>query len=374
MKSLKYFSLIILFLQASNIFAQDVIFMKNGDEIVTKVLNISDSEVSYKKQSNLQGPTYTVNKNLIFMIKYANGEKDVFGNKEENNTIIEEKEQYIKALPDSNNIKLISMMNSLPTNIDKKKNRKSGALVLSAFMGVTDNSVLSSNELEVSFDRSYIDLGAMKGETLYNILLKNKTDNFLYIDKSCCFIIDKDGNACPFYSPNEVSQTKGHNVGVGLSLGTISGLLGIKGILGTVLGGLSFNGGFSNYSTVTKKDQQHLIIPPKGTIYLVKGLRVPLFFCQKNSIRMGECKSFTYSESPMKWSYIITYSKDKNFSNFSSLNIMAYCKYLYGYMGQPIFGGNLVISPMLIYPCQVYTNFNCVNKEATKYNTWKANK
>lgn len=50
--------------------AQDVIIRKNGDEIQAKVLAVSDSEIDYKKWSNQNGPTYTMSKNDVFMIKY----------------------------------------------------------------------------------------------------------------------------------------------------------------------------------------------------------------------------------------------------------------------------------------------------------------
>jgi hypothetical protein len=58
--------------------AQDIITLKNGDEIKAKVQEIGLSDVKYKKFENANGPTYTLLKTEIFMIKYENGEKDVF--------------------------------------------------------------------------------------------------------------------------------------------------------------------------------------------------------------------------------------------------------------------------------------------------------
>jgi hypothetical protein len=59
-------------------FTQDFIILKNGDEIKSKVLEINDNNIKYKKYSNQDGPTYTMEKSKIFMIKYASGDKDVF--------------------------------------------------------------------------------------------------------------------------------------------------------------------------------------------------------------------------------------------------------------------------------------------------------
>jgi len=58
--------------------AQDIITKTNGDEIKAKVTEVDLNEVKYKRFENLSGPTYTMAKSDIFMIKYENGEKDVF--------------------------------------------------------------------------------------------------------------------------------------------------------------------------------------------------------------------------------------------------------------------------------------------------------
>ncbi|GAB3503474.1 hypothetical protein [Emticicia fontis] len=63
-----------------NTYAQDVIFLKNGEEIKSKVKEVKDQEISYLKFDNLQGPTYTILKSSILMIKYENGQKDIFSN------------------------------------------------------------------------------------------------------------------------------------------------------------------------------------------------------------------------------------------------------------------------------------------------------
>jgi C-terminal processing protease CtpA/Prc len=63
---------------ATALFAQDVITLKSGDEIKAKVLEISPGEVKYKKHESPDGPTYTLTKSEVFMIKYENGEKEVF--------------------------------------------------------------------------------------------------------------------------------------------------------------------------------------------------------------------------------------------------------------------------------------------------------
>jgi len=60
------------------LWSQDIITLKNGEEIKAVVQEVGIAEVKYKKYENLTGPTYTLPKSAIFMIKYKNGEKDLF--------------------------------------------------------------------------------------------------------------------------------------------------------------------------------------------------------------------------------------------------------------------------------------------------------
>ncbi len=76
MKKIVLFIAIILV--STIIKAQDTIVKINGDKIIAKVLEISTTEVKYKKYDILDGPTYIDFKSNVQMIIYANGEKDIF--------------------------------------------------------------------------------------------------------------------------------------------------------------------------------------------------------------------------------------------------------------------------------------------------------
>ena len=60
------------------VFAQDVIVFRTGDEVKAKVEEVGTSEVKYRKFENPSGPLYTKSKSEIFMIRYQNGDKEVF--------------------------------------------------------------------------------------------------------------------------------------------------------------------------------------------------------------------------------------------------------------------------------------------------------
>ncbi|WP_033370542.1 hypothetical protein [Hymenobacter norwichensis] len=70
------FSLLLLSLSAR---AQDVLTKTNGDELNVKVLEITPTEVRYKRTDNPDGPLITVRRSDVFMVRYANGTKEVLG-------------------------------------------------------------------------------------------------------------------------------------------------------------------------------------------------------------------------------------------------------------------------------------------------------
>ena len=59
--------------------AQDIIVLSNGDLIKSKVIEIGQSEIKYKKISNPNGPIYLINKSEILSITFENGETEKFG-------------------------------------------------------------------------------------------------------------------------------------------------------------------------------------------------------------------------------------------------------------------------------------------------------
>ncbi|MFZ5941845.1 MAG: hypothetical protein ACOYXB_14845 [Bacteroidota bacterium] len=62
--------------------AQDVIILRNGDEIQSLVSEVGIDVIKYHRFDNPSGPVYSIEKNRVFMIKYANGTRDVFGETE----------------------------------------------------------------------------------------------------------------------------------------------------------------------------------------------------------------------------------------------------------------------------------------------------
>lgn len=75
----------------------DKIIMKTGDEFLVKIIEITNSEIKYKRCDNLDGPLYTISKSKVYLIEYKNGIKEHMITEPENTqkpTEYSGKEQY----------------------------------------------------------------------------------------------------------------------------------------------------------------------------------------------------------------------------------------------------------------------------------------
>ena len=71
--------IVLLALLGSAAHAQDLLTKRNGDEQLVKVLEITPTEVKYRRADNPDGPLISVWRSDVFMIRYANGSREMFG-------------------------------------------------------------------------------------------------------------------------------------------------------------------------------------------------------------------------------------------------------------------------------------------------------
>ncbi len=62
--------------------SQDIIVSKDGKTIKAKVMEITQSEIKYKRFDNIDGPLISISKDGILIINYQNGTKETFGRNE----------------------------------------------------------------------------------------------------------------------------------------------------------------------------------------------------------------------------------------------------------------------------------------------------
>jgi len=90
------------FLVANSLFSQDILTKKTGDDIQAKVLEVTTTEVKYKKFDNLNGPIFSILKSDLLMIRYENGSKDVFNETKKNEEkIVSVKDFYLEGQHDA---------------------------------------------------------------------------------------------------------------------------------------------------------------------------------------------------------------------------------------------------------------------------------
>lgn len=66
-----------LFVATAAVQAQDMIVKRNGEEVASKIVEIGDRQIKFRKFSNLTGPVYSVASSEVFFIRFENGTKEV---------------------------------------------------------------------------------------------------------------------------------------------------------------------------------------------------------------------------------------------------------------------------------------------------------
>lgn len=77
-------------LALTNCFSQDTITKRTGEELTSKVLEVGQSEIKYKKFDNIDGPTFSIAKSDVLMVQYENGTKDIFDKPQKNSETSEQ--------------------------------------------------------------------------------------------------------------------------------------------------------------------------------------------------------------------------------------------------------------------------------------------
>lgn len=342
-------------------FAQDIIVKKDGSIIQAKVVKVGTAEVDYKKWSNQDGPSYAIAKSDILAITYQNGESETFKSLTTSSGVQNSKQDgYWESKPDENNSAVLNLYNQtyLATSKIKRKNKqaKGGWGILN----VTSNSVMSTDELEVSFERKIGYLKPRDGWSVahyfdyYDIIIKNKSSKMLYIDKSRSTRMQTGGYSETFYTQSSVTNTQSNNSGIGV--GGVLGGIGLGVNVGSTQGGAvtTNHGGMAILSvppqgsiTITRLDQPKLKdggigltnypewyiaeCPEVFSRILSDGELVGVSYPMgANNLMVGEERVYTEAESPYTRTYMLTYSFDDTFSSYSTMNFGLYLKQVFG--------------------------------------------
>ena len=142
-----------------------------------------------------------------------------------------------------------------------------------------------------------------------NILVTNKTDDYLIIDRAKSFLLDGYGSHTLFDN-STVTQSHSSTGGGAINLGAVASSLGVGGPVGTLASGINLGNAATNTTTITTQDQRFVLVPPHGQVYIT-GKRI-------------EANRYTDTSY---FQYLICYGFDKPDASFDIMrdNIMFKC-------------------------------------------------
>ena len=356
------FTLLFCFIFTSVVsMAQDVIVKNDGSTILSKIIKVGDKEIEYKKYNSSSERLYSISTSDVMAINYEDGDKDVFGGKErKSNESSSESAKLVDKSPDAKNKELLNIYNRTYKFTDKISRSNKIAKYCLLIFGVKSNSIMSNEDVEMHIIRKIEDDPYGRSNTNYYINLTNKTDKTIYIDKGNSFRIYNNGKYHCYYDNTEQTTVNlGGGNGASIGLGSIAGVLGISGAVGQLASGVSVGGGSNHSTSKTYSQQRILAIPPHANVNLTENRWVQTkkgnllsspdydliekseeFYLEwvkcsdlglkRGMVKQGEDLCYSEDNSPYTKQYIITYSSDANFSNYSILKTTVFLHQLVG--------------------------------------------
>lgn len=84
-------------------YAREVMTMTNGEELEVEIVTMGTDDITYRKASNPNGPTYTISRSKVFFITFDNGAKE----------IITPQQQSVASVGNENNSGKTTLANTL---------------------------------------------------------------------------------------------------------------------------------------------------------------------------------------------------------------------------------------------------------------------
>ena len=357
---------------ACNVKAQDKLITQTGDVKIVYNVEVGTNKVFYTLENKKDAPIQQIAKQDVLTIIHPDGSKEIL-NKDNVSNQKDEIQQENNSLPSFSKKERHPIVtkngeyNPVLFANDKKKGKrcyscyvvyqfKNGSVKeddnISAeykVIGYDDKASGLSNHFDLEPTDDMRDIHYTYG---LEVKLKNKTSRTIYIDLGNTFIT-RGTEAAPYYTPTATSSTNGKNGGVGVNVGSVTGALGIGGIVGGIANGVNVGGGSSSSETTTTYSQRVVAIPPLSQKTLMDQFLFPIgsetlynnnisnFILDKKTsaietslafehIERGQSMLFDENDSPIKFSSYITYSFNENCTETSNLQANMYIKQVIG--------------------------------------------
>jgi len=161
----RIFNLILIFssitLLITKVNAQDIIIKNDKAEIKSKVIELTSTTIKYKKWENQDGPLYNIEKTEVFMILYANGQREII---KQDNAVInasvnnrsETKSNITSVQNQPNNYKKDSIIDYKNTKLQYHPTRLNFGLAPSFSFGPETEFTIISNYINLGIGANYI--------------------------------------------------------------------------------------------------------------------------------------------------------------------------------------------------------------------------
>ena len=358
----KVFASCLFLLGASALNAQDVLITQDGGVQTVYGVEISESAIFYKAQDKADAPIQRMDKANVLMIKFKDGTRKLFSadgqeaSQGDGAAQAPARQEAAAAaedfsIPAEENDKLKRKYWVDVSYKDEKEAKKGDkdAKAMYCQFDFCDAAVLADKNVELGLEIEHV--GSLVNPFLCNdqrlvVAVRNKTNRVIYIDLGNSFII-RGSESAPYYVPTSSSQTDGTEGGVGVNVGSLTGALGIGGVVGKIAQGVNVGGGSSSSSTTVTYSQRVVSVPPMSTKTL-EGLQLFLpglekvygntvARIQENSfgispylksigLKRGDVVEWTEADSPMKLSAFVSYSLDDTMERQYSLQASMYLR------------------------------------------------
>lgn len=157
--------------------AKDVIVLNSSDSIKAKILEVTPTEVKYKKMNYLDGPTFVIHKSDIRTITYGNGDVESFVQKEEKNV----------AVDSTSNSATASANVNTTANVSASANDSATATVSASTLPPID----SEKSIAPKEEPSYPMLDRIKGKYVLGDMVMDKKEYGKFLDANCPIAYEK---------------------------------------------------------------------------------------------------------------------------------------------------------------------------------------
>ena len=338
-----FITLIVLLCAMQSIIAQEVLITTDGDVMTVYIDDIGSSTIYYKTENSDAAQLQRIDKSKVYMIKKSDGTKiDLSGNsiptqktttpatvQPMNTELSEEAKQRNKELIDA-----VNYAASAPESNELSDNR---AVNVYATLGVDDNSIMCNDDIELSFETN--------GGFHILLIINNKSNRTIYIDQANTFFISS-GESSPYYVPMAYSSSTSKTGDA--NAGSFAGAMGIHDYQTNISTNTVYSQRVVSIPPMSQKrleskwlfpTRSHLCCPGVYFAYIKYGKQYygqvyTRFAEEKKSpdiLKNGETLNYSYGNSPLKFTFFVTYSFKEDCEITNSISLNLFMKKVIGY-------------------------------------------